>query len=307
MAGMIRNIQHEIEYLFIRALILVLNVLPVQAALRFGDVVGFIAFSILRIRRRVSLVNLRRSFGDKYSAREYRRIALGSYINFARSMIEFGLAPKLARMNLATFCKTAGQEALTERIRPDQGFVALSGHFGNFELIGSYLTYTGRPVDFLVGVQHNPYINRLMNRHREAFGVGLIEIGVAARGVIRALKQGRVVAFLSDQDAGSDGTVVDFLGRPASTPKGAAAFALKTGCPILFGVDVRNGLRGHTFHFEGPLWGSVTDDKEDDIRRLTQSYTDILEKYIELYPDHYFWAHRRWKSTCAEDYAKPHK
>jgi lauroyl/myristoyl acyltransferase len=29
----------------------------------------------------------------------------------------------------------------------------------------------------------------------------------------------RGVAMLSDQDAGSDGVVIDFLGRPASTAK----------------------------------------------------------------------------------------
>jgi KDO2-lipid IV(A) lauroyltransferase len=134
------------------------------------------------------------------------------------------------------------------------------------------------------------------------FGVGLIEVGVSARGVIAALRKGRAVAMLSDQDAGADGVIVDFLGRPASTPKGPAAFALKTGCPIFVISFVRNELDKHVLYIEGPIIMKKTEDKEKDIKQLTQAYTDIIEKYVKLHPDHWFWAHRRWKTTCPEDY-----
>jgi lauroyl/myristoyl acyltransferase len=30
---------------------------------------------------------------------------------------------------------------------------------------------------------------------------------------------------------------------------------------------------------------------------LTQAYTLILEKCVREHPDHWFWPHRRWKST----------
>ncbi|NLI14735.1 MAG: lipid A biosynthesis acyltransferase, partial [candidate division Zixibacteria bacterium] len=45
-----------------------------------------------------------------------------------------------------------------------------------------------------------------------------------------------------------------------------------------------------------------TGDKEEDIKKLTQAYSDQLAKYITKYPDHWLWSHRRWKSTCPEDY-----
>jgi Kdo2-lipid IVA lauroyltransferase/acyltransferase len=128
------------------------------------------------------------------------------------------------------------------------------------------------------------------------FGIGLIEMGVAARGVIKAVRAGRMVAMLSDQDAGSDGVIVQFLGRPASTPKGPAAFSLKTGAPLVCGFIIREGLR-QKIVIETPLETPLTGDKDENIRRLTQAYTSILEKYVSLYPDHWFWPHRRWKST----------
>ncbi|HBZ00685.1 MAG TPA: lipid A biosynthesis acyltransferase, partial [candidate division Zixibacteria bacterium] len=106
-----------------------------------------------------------------------------------------------------------------------KGAVLVTGHFGSWELMGAYVAQHGWPIDYLVGEQHNLKVNKLMNDHRTMFGIGLIELGVAARGVIKAVREGRMVAMLSDQDAGSDGVIVEFLGRPASTPKGPAAFA----------------------------------------------------------------------------------
>ena len=33
------------------------------------------------------------------------------------------------------------------------------------------------------------------------------------------------------------------------------------------------------------------------VENISQIYTNKLEKIIKRYPDHYFWFHRKWKST----------
>jgi len=297
-----KTLQHRIEYIIVKTLMIVLNILPLKLALRFGDILGFFAFSILKVRRKVSLANLKNSFGDKYTDKEYQAIALKSYINFARSMIEFALFPKLSKLDLSKFVKAVGDKSMTEHFESGRGMTIVSGHFGNFELMGAFMALRGWPIDFLVGKQRNLLVNGLMNRNRSIFGAGLIEIGIAARGVFSALKKGRGVIMLSDQDTGKDGVIVDFLGRPASTPKGPAAFALKTGCPIYVFMPVREGLVNHIVYFEGPITIAKSNDKEDDIRKLTQVYTDVIAKYVTRYPGYYFWAHRRWKTTCPEEY-----
>jgi len=211
-------------------------------------------------------------------------------------MIEYGLFPSLKRMDLSKFITIEGRENLQLIKNQGKGAVLITGHFGSWELMGAYLANEGWPIDYLVGEQHNLKVNKLMNQHRAMFGIGLIELGVAARGVFKAVRAGRMVAMLSDQDAGSDGVVVSYLGRPASTPKGPAAFALKTGAPLIFGCIVRDGWRQRIF-VEPPLEIPHSGDKDDDVRRLTQAYTQLLEKYVSQYPDHWFWPHRRWKST----------
>lgn len=301
---MSKALQHRIEYLSVKALIAILNPLPLAISLRFGNIIGFLAFSVIRVRRSVTLTNLKKSFGDKYSDKEYRQIGLRSYINFARSMIEFGLYPKIKKIGIANLITSVNPEPLAEHLKSGKGAILVSGHFGNLELVGVGMTMRGWPIDFLVGKQHNRLVNDLMNNNRAMFGVGLVEIGVSAREVYRLLQKGRWVVMLSDQDARQSGAIVNFLGRPASTPKGAAAFALRTDCPIFVAMLVRGGFAKYSIHYEGPLYAKKSGDKDKDITNLTQAYTDVIERYIVKYPDHYFWMHKRWKTTCPDDYRK---
>jgi KDO2-lipid IV(A) lauroyltransferase len=293
---MTKRIRYRLEYLAVVTLIFVLNLIPYRIALLFGDAIGILAFSVFRLRRKVTLNNLESSFGESYTGRDYRKTAARAYRYIGRGMIEYGLFPSLKRNRLDRLLSISGEDNLKEIVSENQGAVLVTGHFGSWELMGAFLASRGWPIDYLVGEQHNLLVNRLMNDHRRLFGIGLIDMGVAARGVIKAIRGGRMVCMLSDQDAGSDGVVVRFLGRPASTPKGPAAFALKTGAPLACGFIIREGFRQRII-IEPPIDFRPSGDKDKDIEELTRKYTVLLEEYIRKYPDHWFWPHRRWKST----------
>jgi len=296
MGIMTKTTRYEIEYLAVKTVLILANLVPYRIALFLGDVIGFLGFSVVRVRRKVTLDNLRNSFGNQYSEKELRSIGCRAYRNIAKSMIEYGLFPSFRKKGLDKFISVDGIEHLQNIKNAGQGAGMFTGHFGSWELMGAYISHIGFPIEYLVGHQHNEKVNDLMNNHRTMFGIGLIEMGVAARGVFKAVKAGRMVAMLSDQDAGSDGVIVQFMGRPASTPKGPAAFAIKTGAPLACGFIVREGLR-HKIHIEPLISFIPTGDKHEDVKSLTQAYTSILERYVRQYPDHWFWPHRRWKST----------
>jgi KDO2-lipid IV(A) lauroyltransferase len=291
-----KKIRYKLEYIGVFTLIFVINLIPYRLALLAGDLVGFLGFTVLRIRRKVTLDNLKKSFKDQFSDHDYVRIGARTYRLIARGMIEYGLFPTLKKKDLRKFLTIQGLENLQKISGGGRGGVLVTGHFGSWELMGAFLAAGGWPIDYLVGEQHNIRVNELMNDRRRMFGIGLIEMGVAARGVIKAVRNGRMVCMLSDQDAGSDGVIVEFLGRPASTPKGPAAFALKTGAPLACGFIIREGFKQRIV-IEPPFDFTPTGSKEADIKRLTQAYTSLLERYVREYPDHWFWPHRRWKST----------
>jgi KDO2-lipid IV(A) lauroyltransferase len=293
-----QRIKHRIEYWITYLTGALARMIPYGLALALGSFLGWLAFDVLRIRRRVTLINLKNSLGAETDG--LAAIGRRAYRNFGKSMVEYALFPSLDKNKIERMVEFEGAENFDQALRRGKGAVVVAGHFGSWELMGAATSQKGYPVDFLVGEQHNILVDNLMNEYRRSAGIGIIKMGAAAKGVIRALKNNRFVAMLSDQDAGSDGTVVEFFGRPASTPKGPAAFALKMNAPIVMAFIIRESGRRQRIVIEKAIFGDKTSDKEEDIRNLTQAYTRVLEKYVRKYPDHWFWPHRRWKSTTRD-------
>ena len=293
-----RMIKHRIEYWLTYLVGAFARIIPYRLALALGSFLGWLAFDVLRMRRKVTLINLGNSLGKGKDG--LAKIGRRAYQNIGKSMVEYALFPSLDKEKILRMVEFEGTENFDEALRKRKGAVLVTGHFGSWELMGAATRQKGYPVDFLVGEQHNLLIDDLMNDYRRSVGIGIIKMGAAAKGIIRALKNNRFVAMLSDQDAGSDGTVVEFFNRPASTPKGPAAFALKMDAPVIMAFIIRENQKKQRIIIEKPIFVEKTSDKENDIQRLTQAYTRVLEEYIRKYPEHWFWPHRRWKSTTKE-------
>jgi hypothetical protein len=72
---------------------------------------------------------------------------------------------------------------------------------------------------------------RIINEFRELVGIEIFSRGHhRARAAAKALKNGRVLGFFSDQDAGKSGVFIEFFGKMASTPLGLAVFARGLAC-----------------------------------------------------------------------------
>lgn len=271
-------------------------ILPYRFSVTLGGLLGIIAFDLVRVRRRVTLENLSRALGDRLDERERVRVGRRSYINFAKSMVEFASLRRLKSDTLRRLVTVHGREHLEQALARGRGAVVVTGHFGSWELLGAAAVAHGFPADFLVGGQTNRLVDDLMNRLRSSAGIGIIARGIAARGVFASLKKNRIVALLSDQDARKAGIFVDFFGTAASTYPGAAQFAYRINCPIVFCYIVRRSGEMHEVFFVPPIEVRTDTDREREIERLTAAHTKALEECVTRYPDHYFWAHRRWKT-----------
>jgi KDO2-lipid IV(A) lauroyltransferase len=286
---------HRLEYAGARVIQALICALPGAVAREIGACAGRAAY-VLGVRRTVVAGHLRRVLGGARSDADLRRIALESYANFGRMAFEYAWFPRLTRRGVRSHVSLAGREHLDQALEAGKGAVLVGCHFGNWEMLATLATM-GYPLTFLVGEQHNVLVDRLMNRLRARFGVEIIPITGSLTGAFRALRRNRLVALLSDQDAGRGGVFVDFLGLPASTPYGPARFAASTGASLIpWGVVRRKGGR-HEIVVCRAVDSPPKDAAEGEaIRRLTQGYTSAFEALIRQYPEQYFWMHRRWKT-----------
>lgn len=296
-----RKLKHLLEYAGLRLLVQAVALLSRRAILALGAALGRFTFSVLRIRRRVALDNLRQAFPEK-PEQEIQAIAKRNYENFGMMMLEYLRLPMTSGKmldELVTF-RTPGDAAPWQQaMQRSKGAVCMTGHFGNWEYMGAMVAQHF-PMAFLYQPQSNPYTDALIRRTREKANMLSISRN-SLRDILKALRQKKFVAVLADQDAGSSGIFVNFMGRPASTAQGPAAFVLKTGAPILFVVSLRQPGGEHLIESEALYFDDLPAhwSEAEKLRHITQAWTDVLEKYVRRYPDHWFWMHRRWKTPAA--------
>lgn len=176
-----------------------------------------------------------------------------------------------------------------------RGVVVVSAHFGNWELAGSVLAAFGYPTDAVMQRLSNPGLNRFVKDLRNRNGMGLIDRAAAWDRLRASIAAKRVVAFVADQDARHRGLFVPFLGQPASTHKGPAVLALRTGAPFFVGGVHRvapQQYHGWLIRLD-PGQGA---DLGEQVMDLTRRWIGEVERRVRLYPEQYFWHHRRWKT-----------
>ncbi len=294
-----KSVQHRVEYVCLRGFLIFIWLVSLKTTLMVGDWLGWFIFSVLRIRRKVVMDNLSSSFPEK-SKKELLGIAKRAYQNFAKTTFEYMRFPILDKETVSSLVHIENPEHFDEILRIGKGGVLVAGHFGNWELMGAALALMDYPMSFLVGEQHNKLVDDMMNHYRELMTIRIIHMGMAVRGVIKALRNNGFVALLSDQDAGREGVFVDFLGRKSSVHQGPAVFALKTGAPILYGSAIRLPNGRHRVESHILTFDHLKGLTPENIREVTQAYTHLLEEAVRAHPDHWFWMHRRWKTRPPE-------
>jgi KDO2-lipid IV(A) lauroyltransferase len=287
--------RHRVEQAALMGLVSLLRMIPFERAGRFGAWVGGLGYRPFGIRRRIVERQIAAAFPELTEA-EVQRHALGAYRHLGRTTVETALLPSLSPADrVALVADTRDWAIIEAAFDAGKGAIFVLGHLGNWELLGAYTAARGRPIDVIVRRQANPLFDEFLNDTRRSLGMQVIYDADAVRQVPRSLKAGRGVAFVSDQGVlGLASTFVPFFGRPAKTPRGAAVFAVRYRCPIVFVAGVREG-DGRFRLVARELEIDDTGDREADVDRLVASFTRMLEEWIRQYPDQYFWHHRRWR------------
>ena len=189
------------------------------------------------------------------------------------------------------------REVVALMLRKDQGLIMLTGHYGNWEILGYLLATLGFRTTSVARPLDNPYVNEWVLGVRERHGQRIIDKNGATDEVIQVLTNKGTVGFIADQNAGRKGVFVDFFGRKASTYKSIGLIAMQFEVPVVIGYARRHGTRFHfTVGVQDIIYPKDWKDQPDPLRYITQRYTNALEDVVRKEPGQYLWLHRRWKT-----------
>jgi KDO2-lipid IV(A) lauroyltransferase len=287
---------HRVEYALARAMETAVSVLPERAAHRLGSGAGGLVGSPLRIRRRLVEENLRLAFPEADDA-WVSRTADGAYAHLGR---EAAAMLRLSRLDPAAVVERTvphGWDEMEEALGEGKGVILVTGHYGNWEIAAATVASRGVPIGAIVRRQGNRLVDARLNELRRRLGVETIYQSEAPSRVPRLLRRNGVVGIVGDQDARRSGVFVPFFGRPASTHRGPALFALKLGAAV-FSCVARRRPGGEVLY---DVMGERvpvprSGDLEADVQSLTAELAARLEAQVRVAPEQYFWFHRRWKT-----------
>jgi len=292
-----------LQYVAVRVVEMVLRCFPIKANLATARYAGDVLYVLDRRHRKVALGNLRASFPGA-SEKTIRRVARQSFEHMIMVGAEFLCMPRLTHFNAFTRCVEFGPrlEDALGLFASKRPCIIAGAHFGNWEVAAYMLASMGTPPTSVGRPLDNPYLDRHVRTLREKTGQKILsKFGMTGEAIDR-LREGAILAFPADQDAGRRGFFVEFFGRKASAYKSIAYLALEEGVPIVVG----GAYRTERLSVFRAMVTDIIDPTEyeegvDAAIAITQRYTKALERLICYAPEQYLWVHRRWKTRPPEE------
>lgn len=279
----------------VRLLICAMGLLPRPWGIGIGAFLGRLVFALDRRHRRVAEENLSNAYGREMSPEAVRATARRVFENLGKVLFEVCWAWHLPEKKLLRHFRVKGLVHMQRACRKNRGVLALTGHFGNWELLSVVVTFLDRPISTVYRPLDFSPLSRFVEAFRKRFGAGLIHRRRAMRRIMTVLKRGGIVSILLDQSVDwYEGVFVDFFGRRTCTNQAMARLALKTGAPVVPVFLIRED-HGFTAVFLPEIPLVRTGDLIKDVEMNTENYNRAIESVIREHPDQWFWVHRRWK------------
>lgn len=288
----------------------VLSCLPLGLALKLAGLLGRAAFLFSRQGSSRALAHLALAMPE-LSAAERQRIARGCFVHLMKGTMEVvcirQIDPQLEDYVELT---DASGKVLAEALAEKRGLVFVTGHLGNWELLARRFARMGAQPVVVAKRSWNVRLDEVVAAFRQSGGVKTLwrEEIKSGRLLLQAMREGKTLGLLIDQDTQVRGLFVPFFGRMAFTPRAGADLALRFGAPLVVGWTRRrpDGKGGYIMEAERINYDAAA-EREAEVARLTALCTIRLEQVIRANPTGWVWMHRRWRTqqTAAEPMTAP--
>ncbi|MFA5271217.1 MAG: lysophospholipid acyltransferase family protein [Candidatus Omnitrophota bacterium] len=271
-------------YVFAKSLCLTL---PRNVCYALARVLATVHYYLAKKDREIVLGNLLPVITNSHKRKE---CAKKIFINFAYYLVDFFRSSRLDKSFIDKYVTVTGLDHLDKAFSSKKGMIANTAHIGNYELAGAVTSLLGYNFYAVALAHKDGRINKFFNGQRKSVGIKIIPAGVATRKCFSLLKNGGFVAFLGDRDFLGAGIKIKMFSREVVLPRGPAFFARKTGACIIPAFLVREKRKFYRLVFESPIY---TDKAQTD-EEIVKKYSDILQKYIRLYPEQWYLFQPYW-------------
>jgi KDO2-lipid IV(A) lauroyltransferase len=288
-----------VTYLAYRTGSALARALPERLAQPAAATTGRLLGLAMRGRREMLARHLRRvhtGIGERELGRALHR----SFESYARYWLEVFRLPNETPESLAGRLEIDGLEYADAALADGRGVILAAPHLGNWDFAGAWFAAQGyRPATVAEPIEP-PALFEWFMAFRRNLGVEVLVLGPeAGSGMLRLLRDNRLIGLICDRDLGGRGVEVEFFGERTTLPSGPATLALRSGAPIIPGAAYfRPGGRTLCV-LRPPLDTARRGSVREDSVRITQQLAGELEVLIRRAPDQWHLLQPNWPSDYA--------
>ncbi len=272
------------------------GLLPESFMRKAGEGVGRLAWRIARDRRALVERHMRRVMGPEADAAALGREMFASYGRYWAEV--FWVRPR-RKAQIVAGCTVVNEEIVHAAKAKGKGIVLALPHMGNWESAGAKAEEIGIPVLAAAEGLRNEKIVDWFVEVRAALGIETVITGRGNRVtalLAKRLKEGGVIALVSDRDVTGRGVEVEFFGEKTKMPPGPVALADRTGAALLPVACYFVAGGGHEFVVSDPLEIPPLEDRDARIQAGTQAFAHVLEGLIKRAPQDWHLFVPNWPS-----------
>jgi KDO2-lipid IV(A) lauroyltransferase len=271
--------------------------LPLSASMWLGEFVAGLSYYLLPGKNRIAYRNLELVFGKEEKPGRFKKIIKAMWRNWGRNAAEFIRFSTYTPEDIERTVTWDRWEILKQQHDEGRGTMTVTAHFGNWDMLALSCSLRGMPVHLITKQLRSKFWNDFWMAKRDYGGIRAIFKKGAARGIVKALRKGGLIAIVLDQDTKpkEGGIFVDFFGVPASTLNLLAVLAGKRNMSVTPVYIVRVSRMKHRILVLDPIPFIDKGNFDESVRDMTQRLVVSMEPLVRKYPEQWIWVHRRWK------------
>ena len=288
-------------YIVFRFIFLVTPKFIMKKILQF---LAFFAYKFNKKHKSIAKANLDLVYQNKIDEKRKEEIIYNSYKSLVFNMYEFMENQTISKEEIFKKANIVNPEIIQEALNQNRKIIYISAHYGVWELSLPYIALMFGEIAVVNRKMDNPHIQKLYEQARNKNAITMLEKKVAAKGMLKAIRENKIVTVVIDQYL-KDGVEVEFLGQKVMATDSTARLALKFDAIIIPIFTMCNDFRDYTIKVGEIIDVKTLEFKTDDhIKELTQLQNDLLTKQIFEKPDYWLWQHKRFKKYHDDIYEK---
>ena len=236
------------QALLARCLLRIAALPPLRVVHGCAGLIGRLLWHLPTRERANTRLNLQLCFAD-YSDSERTELGRRSLQESTKATAELGWFWRRPPQDLLPYIQPGeGQQLLRDAIDAGRGLVVLAPHLGAWEIstlvLQQQLPQDQQPL-YLYRPPRRQALEPLIRAARQRYGAELAPVTAAGmRQVLAALRQGRVIGVLPDQEPDpANGVFAPFFGVPANTMTLVSRLLQKSGAtPLFLAIERLPGL-----------------------------------------------------------------